>query len=93
LKKLQISKDMEDRLKSINIFIDRPIILASLGQNLHVTFEAAIFGQRLFISVEDIPSCYSTPTLHIFNNKKRLREIIEALYDQGWYVEIEPREI
>jgi len=93
LKKLPISKDMEDRLKGINTFLDRPVILAYNGSNLHVTFEAVIYGQKLFISLEDIPENYPSTTLWIFDDKNKLREIVEMLEEGGWYIEVAPQEI
>ena len=93
MKKLPISKDMEDRLKGINTFLDRPVILAFNGENLHVTFEAIIYGQKLFISLECFPENNPPMTLHIFDDEDKLRRIIEALQEHGWYIEVAPREI
>ncbi|MEM2914575.1 MAG: hypothetical protein QXH91_04140 [Candidatus Bathyarchaeia archaeon] len=84
MKKLRIKPEW---IKPINVFNDRPIILASKGIVVHATFEVKLFGRRVFISVEDIPDNYPSTLLWIFEDEEKLVEIFKGLEYGGWEIQ------
>ena len=65
-----------------------PIIKAYNGDAVSLTFRMKIDGREVYVLVEDIPQNHPPSACWIFDNKKNLNEILEALESDGWNIVI-----
>ena len=76
----------------IDVFSDKPIIKAYNGDAISLTFKTNIEGKEVYVSVENIPNNYPSSTCWIFDDKSKLKEILENLKYGGWDIVVNEAE-
>jgi len=77
-----VSKEM----KPLDLFSKEPILRAKLGSAVSVVFKLSLNGRTIYALFEEIPSNVPSSTCWIFEERAKLKEILEILKAGGWNI-------
>jgi len=71
---------------ALDVFSRETILKARLGSAISVLFKLSLNGKTVYALFEDIPSNAPSSTCWIFEEKAKLKEILEILKAGGWNI-------